>query len=611
MDSLYALAVKLSLSMGSLPSQVATGVRLFSGLESQMLKTAAASEKLNLAVRSMAMIGAGVFVASAGFGLLGFLDKAAQKAATLQNIMVSIQQLPGMTARQASALGGTATSVGMRTGLSQTQVLQVLDTAGHMGFAPGQLPGVAMPLAQFAMTQHLARGTSLTDATRVGTEFAHNFHAWTPQQLGPMLNLLGRALSITPGSGDQFYHQVSTFSSQTGGLYGKDPASQASWIRDSLVMQTLFSQMGIGSRAGTQYARTLQDLARTGRGGSVSAMRRIRSLTHDNFFNDKTGAFTGSEDLVAALSSPALLRMSPLARNNLIQAAFPGVAGRLVPLLSDPSIRDRLTTLHTAFGSTIDPKAYLNSPAGQRENLHNQLDTLVAKLGGPMMRLLQDLTPHLIKFADAIILFDQTHKGALDNLGTALIGFAALFTAGGAVMAILAGFKLITTIFGKLALVGPVLGVVADIVGTIAVITGAPIAGVVLAIAGIGVAIAGLIYVVTHFNQVLRLLGDAFGWVFNKVHAFLKSIDVPGLLKDAGRPTTGADNRAEIGNWLHQTFGIGGGGVAVHINGPLHVHGTDQHAARAVVDMIGQHLHDSLHHDSVVPHGLQPGLAGH
>jgi len=87
-----------------------------------------------------------------------------------------------------------------------------------------------------------------------------------------MLNLLARGLSVTPDTPTQFKNLVSQYAGTTALAYG---ANKAGWIDDSLVMATLFSQMGQGSRAGTQYARLIQQLFKSGKGASPAAVKRI------------------------------------------------------------------------------------------------------------------------------------------------------------------------------------------------------------------------------------------------------------------------------------------------------------------------------------------------
>ncbi len=249
---------------------VASGAYTTLASEQQRALTqqAAAQERATRAQTGFNAVLAGATMTTAGVGIMGFLDKSVNQAMALQTIMIGIGNRTGAKPTQLAALQNRFTDVGMTNQMNITEVAQIGQAASQAGITDiGQLMGMIKPIANFSEVMLASRQLAPQESATVATQFAHLFGAFGTQNVRDpqthqvmsdtqyLVNQLGKALSISPGSPKEFLTLESQFVGTMRPMYRGKP--QQSFISDAINYGVLMSQMGQETRGGTQLSRLL------------------------------------------------------------------------------------------------------------------------------------------------------------------------------------------------------------------------------------------------------------------------------------------------------------------------------------------------------------------
>jgi len=514
MNDIYQLAVKLTLETTAFSTGAGMVLRLFNSIQHSAGLTGSQIDKLS---RSLATFAGGAALTGVGVVIAGFMDKAIGKAMTLQTIMMGVGQTltdaqgfrlpPRQAAAGAEALRQQAIGLGLTHQMSETDGMRIVQAAMSAGMTTQPvLKGILPGLADFAEVLKLRRGYDPAQSATISTEFAHLFAAWTPATFNPMTNLLGRALAISPASPDAFLRLTSQFSGTLRPLYGTGTANKNRLINDSITTAALESEMGQGSRGGTQLARmvtqTIGKLGLTNFRASQSqgAMGAIQRLTGVKFFDPKTGDFNGIANIVRALALTEKDLHNPRKAGMLFQSAFGAVGARQAGLLGDPTTAARLTVLGNMLGSKGLPSlsSYQQASNATTQGRFNQaqanMNTAMTQLGILWLPIATAGANALAAFTANLIRFTQQHP----QMTKFIAGFIAVTAA---VALVVGPLLMFVGLIGAASVGFSVLG------GVVAAIASVGLAPFLLIILAVGAALVGITLFIMNFGKIMHEVG--------------------------------------------------------------------------------------------------------
>ena len=540
MNSLYRMAIDLTMTVTGMTAGATLALQHMQRLQHQAGLTATQVDKLGAALRTFA---AGAAVTGVGVALVGFMDKAVNRAMALQTIMVGLQQRTGAAlidprtqgfTAQGQRLSGLFTSIGQTNQMSTGEVAGVAQSASRAGITNiAQLQNMLRPLANYSEIMLRATGANVSDSARIATEFAHLYGAFgdktvrDPQSgksmsdTAYMVNALGKAMQIVPGSQDDFLRMMSQYVGVMRVAYRGQPEQRL--ISDSMNYGVLMSQMGQQTRGGTQLARLIvQEMgagSRTSKAGRA-ALADIQRVSGVHFANAQ-GQINDPVMMMRALTGfAASPGVTPQREMTEFQAAFKVAGAGLAGLLADPGVAHRFQVIADAMKAmpNIDAqqRQYNASPAGQFNQARKNWDSAMTTLGILWLPLATQAANALASFTSGLIRFTQQHPK--------LMQFGATFVAVTAVVALV---------------VGPLL-MLAGAVLAISAIIGAPAIAVFLALFA---AITGISLIITHWSEVVRMATGA-------MHGLLRLL---GLVHDPSS-TAAVTQTAAAQNAARTTF---------------------------------------------------------
>jgi len=514
MNDLYALSVRIGMETAGFATGASMVLRLFNSIQHSAGITGSQIDKLG---RSLATFAAGAALTGVGVVIARFMDNAIGKAMTLQTIMVGVGQTltnaqgfrlpPRQAAAGAEALRQQAIGLGLTHQMSETDVMRIVQASMSAGMTTQPVLKSILPgLADFSEVLKLRRGYDPAQSATVANEFAHLFGAWTTGTFNPMTNLLGRALAISPASPDAFLRLTSQFSGTLRPLYGTGPANKQRLINDSITTAALESELGQGSRGGTQLARlvtqTIGKLGLTNFRASQSqgAMGDIQRLTGVRFFDPKTGDFNGIANIVRALALTEKDLNNPRRAGMLFQSAFGAVGARQAGLLGDPTTAARLTVL----GNMLGPKGLPTLPSYQQasnattQGRFNQaqanMNTAMTQLGTLWLPIATTGANALAAFTANLIRFTQQHP----QMTKLIAGFIAVTAA---VALVVGPLLMLVGLIGAASVGFSVLG------GVVAAIAAVGLAPFLLIILAVGAALVGVTLFIMNFGKIMHEVG--------------------------------------------------------------------------------------------------------
>jgi len=642
MGTFYDMAIRLSMTTTGMTAGANAAIAMMQRLHTQAGLTGTQIDKLG---KSLAMLGTGAAITGVGVGLLGFMDSAVKKAMELQTIAIGIQTRTGASTAQMAALQTRATNIGMTNQMSTNEVMGVAQSASRAGITNvGQLSQMLKPLTNYAEVMLRATGADPSHSATIAVEMAHLFGAFGNKQIGGMsdtafmVNQLGKAMQIVPGSQDQFLRLLSQFVGTERPLYkGKPPQAL---ISDTISEATLLSQMGQGQRGGNQIARIITAMMGGARGKSAqAAIAGIQRGTGIPFANAQ-GQIQDPSLLLKALATTAQ-KLNPSQTLKEFSAAFQQNGARLAGLFSDPIVGTRLKAIADAMKAMPDlgaqQRRYNQSASGQFNQAGKNFDSAMTQLGILWLPIATAGANALAAFTANLIRFTQQHP----QMTKLIAGFIAVTAA---VALVVGPILMLVGLIGAASVGFEVLG---GVVAAIATIGFAPFLVIILAV---GAALVGITLVVLNFGKIMHEVGAGIHnlmVMLGLVHAPA----VPTIPKGGAPPASQVQglqlrhNHEELarGNkWYYQDTrtnkwipdgkytpgkGTGGGGGAVwdmsivqrrtqpvwdmpivqrrgaqgaapvlHLHiapgavGPIHVHGADHHDEEALAARVGAHV---------------------
>jgi len=650
MNDLYSLSVRIGMETAGFATGASMVLRLFNSIQRSAGITGSQIDRLG---RSLATFAAGAALTGVGVVIASFMDKAIGKAITLQTIMMGVGQTltdaqgfrlpPRQAAAGAEALRQQVIGLGLTHQMSETDGMRIVQSAMSAGMTTQPVLKSILPgLADFSEVLKLRRGYDPAQSATVATEFAHLFGAWTAGTFNPMTNLLGRALAISPASPDAFLRLTSQFSGTLRPLYGTGPANKQRLINDSITTAALESELGQGSRGGTQLARMItQTIGKVGVTAfhatqATGALQQIQRISGMSFF-DKGGSFKGVANLIDALAITVRQLHNPQAAGRLFQNAFGTVGARQAGLLGDPTTLARLGVLGTMLGPQGLPTlpSYQQASNATTQGRFNQaqanMNTAMTQLGILWLPIATAGANALAAFTANLIRFTQQHP----QMTKLIAGFIAVTAA---VALVVGPILMLVGLIGAASVGFEVLG---GVVAAIATIGFAPFLVIILAV---GAALVGVTLFIMNFGKIMHEVGAG-------IHNLLVMLGLAQAPAVSTRPLGGAPPASEVqalqlrhnhyelakGNeWYYQDTrtnkwipdgkykpgnGTGGGGyvapgaVVFHpgsivVNGAAHhdEHAIAEHTAALVFQKAGDELLHTLTSGTPSVFGLSPVL---
>jgi len=501
--------------------------------QTQIDAAASAHERLNTAMKGTAMVAGGVALTAVGVGLVSFMDSAVQKAMALQTIMIGVAERTGVALNdpRLAQLQDQATRIGLTNQMSTTEVMGVAQAASRAGITDlGQLSHMLKPLANYSEVMLRATGADPDTSARTAVEFAHLYGAFGDKTIGGhtvhgktvggvsdtqyLVNELGKAMQIVPGTQGQFLTLLSSFVGTERPLYkGKPPQAL---ISDTISEAVLLSQMGQGQRGGNQIARIITNMMGGARGKMAqTAIQDIQRVSHVHFANAQ-GQINDPSLLLKALAITGE-KLSPQQTLVEFSHAFAANGARLAGLFADPVVGARLATIATDMKAMpnldAQQQAYNASTAGQFNQARKNWDSAMTELGILWLPAATQAANALAGFTGGLVRFSQQHH--------TLMAFAATF------VAVTAAASLI---------VGPLVAL-AGIVAIVGGVTGLALLGpVIVTVVAIGAAIAAVTLIIMNWGAITRTVGSIFSAFGTTLHALMQWIadHIPGFgfLKD-------------------------------------------------------------------------------
>lgn len=507
----------------------------------------AAHDRLNAAMGGVGKMAVGAGMTFAGVGILGFFDRAAQKASELQTTMTQVQLATNATPPQMAALQSLAVGQGLRTQFSLNEEAGLLAAMTKAGIAGpgsvGRLTAMLPAISNFAEVQKMTSGADPRASATTAVEFAHLYGQYDALggKNGPgvntMIDYLGRALAVTPASAKEFQTLISQFAGQVRPLYGND---RMGFLKDSMSIAMLEAQLGQVGRGGTQLSsmigRTLgagatQFGARTS--GQDKALRTLSADAGGLSFYDKNGQFAGMSRFLSILEVAAEKDKNPRQVGELFKQAFGAVGVRQAGILADPITVAQFGKI----GALLDPKtgmvdlakqreAYNATPAGQAAKASANWDTFETLLGTQVVPVLTAIEGILAKVTERMVQFTQQHP-LLTTIAvglTAVLGVALAIA--GPILILVGAFQLLTAVGIIAGLAGMAAGIVGATTAAVMAIPGFAgldlvMSPILITVLAIGAAVAAVILVFTHWSQITTILGHMMSWVGDKLRGLL------------------------------------------------------------------------------------------
>jgi len=530
---------KIAGSMGITTDQLGRFSQATGRYATEVDAVASAHERLNTAMKGMGMIAGGVALTAVGVGLVSFMDSAVQKAMALQTIMIGVAERTGvaLTDPRLARLQEQATTIGLTNQMSTTEVMGVAQAASRAGITDlGQLSRMLKPLSNYSEVMLRSTGAAPAESAKTAVEFAHLYGAFGDKTIGGhlvngktvggvsdtqyLVNQLGKAMQIVPGTQGQFLTLLSAFVGTERPLYkGKPPQAL---ISDTISEAVLLSQMGQGQRGGNQIARIITNMMGGARGKTAqTAIQDIQRVSHIHFA-DTRGNIADPSLLLKALATTAE-KLNP--RQTLVEfsRAFAANGARLAGVFADPVVGTRLGVIADAMKAMpnldVQQKAYNASTAGQFNQARANFDSAMTELGILWLPMATQAANALAGFTAGLVQFTRHHH--------TLMAFAATFVAVTAAAALIIGP--LVALAGIVAIVGGVTGL-------------ALLVPVIVTVVAIGAAIAAVTLIIMNWGTITRTVGAAFSAFGTTLHALTQWIadHVPGFgfLKDTPKQAT-------------------------------------------------------------------------
>lgn len=412
--------------------------------------TGLAQQRLN----TFSAFSAGVAVTTGA--TLGYaIDQAANMERALYNLQIATAASKGQMDAFKKSIYDTAAATAQSAPTIASIYGSIASTSGLP--ASSLTPEFLSKVTRFGeIVQMKSAGTqheySALEASTQLIELAHQYRAYTPEQIGTFAEMLHKAIYFMPGGLSQFLTQSKYFTPLMALSAGNTDAMQ-----QSVLLGILLQQTGLGrGRGGTGVAAferqiiqglTMTSHAQAGRRAALMAMGLIDSSGNTPFvktnaqnqtYFDVIGALAQITKYVDQNTKGLTGRAKAHEEEIILRNAFSalGIQGSLIGLVAAGGGVQQMRNVQRRMGNIPsidkDQQNRLNLFWGAVQRVTSGLGSLGSALGTPGLR---ELTPGVGKFADAINratkdLEDHPDKAlAIFHFGEILFGLGAIGTA--------------------------------------------------------------------------------------------------------------------------------------------------------------------------------------
>ncbi len=490
MDSLYRMAVDVSMSVSGMTGPAATAINLFLRLQQQAAAVSGSMAGLN---RSMAMLAGGLALTGAGLAGVRIMDTWVTKAGAMQDALVQVGIAAKGTQDQLRDLYGQSFQVASQTQFSAPQVLDMEQMMARMGFrdltnkqTQRQVIGQAVP--EFAR------------AAEIDAHFQHVSYQSVVEALTQQAHMFGTY------SGAALAKNVA-YATGAGLSSGMTPQQQANTLRylvpaqRTLGMTPLdaFSLAALGNQTGLTMGRGGSNIGALFRymtpGGSAAhrrGMAEVQQLGGGMFFNQQ-GNFKGVENALRIVNQFMKDAPNGVTRMMALTDTFKVQGAQAASVLGSDAALKQFEAIRQNVGSytperLVGVQGQLNATLpGQMTTLQTNLQSIQALLGQQLLPAVVPVIHAFVELTGGILTFLRTHQGVAQ--------FIATFTAVATAAALIAGPVLIAAgAFGILSAAGLTLD-----------LAFLPFTAIVL---GIVAAVAAVTLAVTHWGDIMAWVGQ-------------------------------------------------------------------------------------------------------
>jgi hypothetical protein len=514
MDSLYSVVVRLGMDSTGFGAGASLATGLLQKLEQQALASGTAAAGLG---KSLAMIGGGVALLTAGFAGLHVLSSWAKDAGVMQDALVQVGIAAGGTRAQLAALYSQSFAVANVTQYSGQDVLAMEQLMARQGFrdltgkkTQRQVIGEAIP--QFAQSAEIIQHFNKVGYEQTVTAFtslSHMFGAFSGAALAANVAHATGAAVVSHLNPSQL---VNTVRYLTPAL----KSGQLSSV-DAIALAALGNETGLTmGKGGSNIGALLRSLAPTGAAKHDRALLEIEKLAGGDFWQHGRALPLPQElgllnKFYDSAKGPKA-QISPEMANYLAKNAFLVQGSQAAAVLANDAsikqfaaIRAQILTWTPAKEKEAQGELNMTLP-GQMATLSGNLGSIRSLLGAQLLPAIGPILHGFVELTSSVVNLLRLHPG----IAQFVVTFVAVSTAA----ALIAGPVLIAAgAFGILSAAG--------VLGTISF---GPFILIALAVIG---AVAGVTMAIQHWGDIMRWARDHMVLLHNAVFAL--SVLVPPL----------------------------------------------------------------------------------
>ena len=382
-------------------------------------RVAALKGTMAVADRSMQAFGL-VSAATFAIGIKG--------AADLQDSMAQTAIAMGRsTSFVESNFTGIATAMSMRTAQSVAQSMGILRTMATSGLNdPKELKSLAMPIAMYADTQYLLKGTDFNQSAAIATKVAHGFGARTSAELTPILNSLFKISNDMPDSMSAMATQLK--------YYAPKFVEKGVSANEVLMLQATADRMGYGTgKSGTGFLQIYRNLLNP----TTKHMARAQhALGIDGYsMIDKSGKFDPEKlfNRLNTLNNIYHNRGDGKAFDEMLNAAFTSNAGLIAGVISSNAGRAQYANVKQTMSRVKDMEPAqaqaMATLSKQTILLISTFKTLATFIAQPWLKPFTDAIGSAAKAIGNLAVYMKDHQTVAKVTGGVMMGAAAYFAA--------------------------------------------------------------------------------------------------------------------------------------------------------------------------------------
>jgi len=468
---------------------------------------AAAQEKR--ASRAQGLVMGGAVMAGAGFLGLGVIKGWVKDAEGMQDALAKVSLATTGTSAQLAALQSQSYTVAGQTQYSAPQIMDMEARMGRMGINRRDWVAQDIPtIARAAEIDQRMANISPDASVPAMISQAHMLGATHGKAFIDNIALGTRALLASGMTPDE----------QNTTLKYLLPAKNATGMTNAEMFQwaSLSNLMGLsqgkgGSYLGAMFAKLVPGV---GTKTHLEALARLDELGGGHIYEH--GNMVSSDKVQHIIARALAAESTAAAKQALAYYAFGTQGERAAFALTSPAamassdmLRHKLAPYDpvknpTGIASVEEMQQKLNQTmVGQLNTLNTNMHSMGAMLGGELIPNLTKAASALVQLTGGMIAFGQQHPVFVRIAAVATAAATAISLIGAPILIATAAFNVLAAAGGG---VMAALGLGAGGAGLAAGLAG--IAAAAWPIVAVGAAIAGVVLLVTHWNDVMRFMGE-------------------------------------------------------------------------------------------------------